>query len=154
MSGVLTRHDVSVCQTLDMVWLSIDSRRFELYYLTSSRIAGGLRVACKAAMGIAGGDAKLWRDLEDYEQRQNYPPFHYEYRRSCCATNIKSWSVRLNRELVTLVFDAEVKFTFHCTDGIKLASQLNVACKMAKSWAGDASKTLICTGLLSDANAA
>lgn len=141
---------INVAYAMDLVDWTIGSNKIRLYYPTCMKLAGGIRVAGKAAITNAGENVRIWRDLAEYELEQPIQRVHHEYRRSGELSNLHAWRVDVEGSLVVVYLD-EFVAKFHCTDALIIQAVLVVAGKQAKAWAGDDSTSLIMTARLTNA---
>ena len=150
MRGLVKPTNVAVAQALDLVQWTLGDRKIRLYYQTALNLAGAMRVAAKACMGIGGENSRIWRDLAKYER--DAPPivYHREYRRSGELSNLKAWRVDVEGELVAVYLDDLVaKFEFDLA--LMAQAALHRAAQQAKGWAGDDSTAFVITARLTDA---
>ena len=106
-------------------------------------------MAAKAAMRYEGNKVSKWREFSEIDE-SSVVPIHPEYRRSGHTSNLKKWSVSFDGPLVVLQLD-ELTAKFHYSDAFHLQAWLRVAARQGKNWAGDTSRALRATALLSDA---
>ncbi len=151
MSSMLFKyHQINVAYAMDLVDWTIGSNKIRLYYPTCLKLAGGIRVAGKAAIVNAGESVTLWRDLAEFELKQPIQKLHREYRRSRELSNLHAWRVDIEGSLVAVYLDDFVA-KFYCTDALRIQAALMVAGRQAKAWAGDDSTALIMTARLHNA---
>lgn len=150
MKDLFTQETVNVAQAMDIVQWTLGDRKIRLYYLTCFRIAGHIRVCAKAGIEVAGSPLALWRELAKYEFETPDMLVNDEYRRSGFLTNLTTWDVDLEGELVVVHLD-DLTAKFHCTDAILIQAWLDRAARQAKAWAGDTQEELILSARLTDA---
>lgn len=92
----------------------------------------------------------LIRELEKYEKEPITEPLSPVYRRSGLATNVESWKVTYENQLVVMRFNDQF-FKMHYVDAIVLHAWLGRAAKQAKRWAGDSSRQWRLFARLTDA---
>ncbi len=141
---------INVAYTMDLVDWTIGSNKVRLYYPTCLKLAGGIRVAGKAAITNAGENVKIWRDLAKFELEQPIQHMHREYRRSGELSNLTAWRVDVEGPLVVVYLD-DFMAQFYCVDALRIQAALDIAGRQAKAWAGDDSTALIMTARLTNA---
>ena len=92
----------------------------------------------------------LMRELDNYEKTPYDVPMSPVYRRSGLLTNVKSWQITHENQLVVMQFNDQV-FKFHYEDAVVLHHWLGRAAKEAKRWAGDSSRQWRLFARLTDA---
>ena len=150
MAHVFTREHVNVRQAMDIVEWQLGTHKVRLYYQTTIELLHGMRVAAKAAMRHEGNAVALWRDHAKIDQSPSIVPLHHEYRRSGHTSNVKTWRVDVEGSLVAVYLN-ELEARFHWTDALYFQAWLRTAARQAKNWAGDSSRQLRSTALLTDA---
>ena len=150
MRDLFTLETAQIGQAKDLVQWTLDDRKVRIYYPTCIALSAQIRVYAKAAVTAAGGNTRLWRELAKYDQEPSMVPLHRKYRRSGHLSNLKSWNVKPDGELVVIYLDDLVAM-FHCTDALIAQAMLLRAAKNAKRWAGDGSRQLMVTAVLHNA---
>ncbi len=150
MAHVFTRERVNVRQAMDIVEWQLCSNKVRLYYQNTIEILHGMRVAAKAAMRHEGNAVSAWRDHAKIDRTPSIVPLNPEYRRSGFASNVKTWRVDVEGALV-VVYLNELEARFHWTDALYFSAWLRTAARQAKNWAGDSTRQLRSTALLTDA---
>lgn len=148
--GVFTAETVLIGYVKDLVQWQLGDRKVRLYYPTAFKLFAEMRVYAKGAVTIAGGNTRLWRELAKYEDAPPDVPLNREYRRSGHLSNLTTWDVDLEGELVVVQLD-DLIAKFHCTDALIAQAMGTMAARNAKRWAGDGARDLVLTALLTDA---
>lgn len=151
MRGLFTQETVLVGQVLDLVQWQLGDRKVRIYYQTAFPMFSQIRVFAKAAVDLAGGNTRLWRELAKYENAEPNVPLHPTYRRSECLSNLKTIPrVDIEGELVVVYLD-DLVAKFHCVDALKVQAAGMQAARDARRWAGDGSRDLVLTARLHNA---
>ena len=151
MRGLFTQETMQVGHALDLVQWQLGDRKVRLYYPTTIKMAGLIRVFAKAAVELAGDNPRLWREIAKYEAEEPLTPLNREYRRSGHLSNIQHIPlVDIEGELVTVQLD-DLMAKFHCTDALRVQAMLLRSARCAKRWAGDGSRQLLLTARLHNA---
>lgn len=152
MGVILTQHQMSVKQGMDLVQLNLDDRSILLYYQTTFDICMKIRGLATFALRYERNPPALMHELEKYEQEPSNVPLSPVFRRSGLMTNVDTWGVYQEDQLVVLVFnDLHVKM--HYVDAVMVHAWLGKAAKEAKRWAGDSSRQFRVFAKLTDAEA-
>ncbi len=135
---------------MDLVELDIASNKIRLYYQHVFTICSKLQGNATFALRYERNHPELWRELNKYAREPCIVPMHPQYRRSGLMSNVESWSVRFENQLVVLQFD-DLVAKFHYSSIPRLRAHLYRAAKQAKHWAGDAVKQWNIYAKLTDA---
>ncbi len=151
MRGLFTQETIQIGHAKDLVQWKLGDRKVRLYYPTTIKMAAQMRVFAKAAIEIAGGNPRLWREIAKYELEEPLTPLNPEYRRSGHLSNVRHIPlVDLEGELVTVQLD-DLIAKFHCTDALRAQAMLTRSARCAKRWAGDGSRNILLTARLHNA---
>ncbi len=150
MGAILTQTQVSVKQGMDLVQLRLGDRQILLYYQEALDICLKIRGLATFALRYERNHPKLIRELEKYDHAPLDTPLSPVYRRSGLVSNVKSWNVTYENQLVVLRFNEQF-FKLHYTDAAHLQAWLGRAAKEAKRWAGDSSRQFRVFARLTDA---
>lgn len=148
MTSILKNEKVSVETDCDRVIFAAGRTLFPIPYATAFKMAASLKMACKQAMRItkeplSEADALMKSDREIKVNevspiKRNLPIQNFE------------WGVSYCGEMVYMeIGNNEVGF--HFSDGLKISQWLRFGGKQAKNWAGDTSRSMHATGILTDA---
>lgn len=155
MGVILTQHQVSVKQGMDLVQAKFSDRSMLLYYQDTFEICSKMRGLGTFALRYERNSPKLMIELEKYEQEPPNVPLSPRFRRSGLKTNVKAYRVDYEDQLVVLEFR---DFTnnihvvkMHYTDAVIVRAWLFKAAKEAKAWAGDDSRGFRVFAKLTDA---
>ncbi len=141
---------MSVKQGMDLIQLNLGDRSVLLYYHTVLDICMKIRGLATFALRYERNPPTLIRELEKYEKEPITEPLSPVYRRSGLATNVESWKVTYENQLVVMRFNDQF-FKMHYVDAIVLHAWLGRAAKQAKRWAGDSSRQWRLFARLTDA---
>ncbi len=152
MGDILLKDHYQVTTMCDIVVLTLGEYTMTLFYQTAFEIAAGMRLAAKMSMRYEGVRTGEWRKIleEVRPQKPKIPIPNRVYRRSNEPSNISSWRVDWERQLVRVVFD-ELTASLHYTDALRLHVLLREYARVAKAWAGDVGRTTRCVAHLADA---
>ncbi len=150
MGAILTQDRMAVKYGMDLVQLKFGDRSILLYYHTVFDICMKIRGLATFALRHERKPPQLIRELEKYEREPLTEPLSPIYRRSGLATNVNTWDVTYEGQLVVLHFN-EQKFKMHYADAAVLHAWLGRAAKEAKRWAGDNSRQWRVFAKLTDA---
>ncbi len=151
MRDLFTFEQMSVGHAMDIVQWQIADRKIRLYYPTAIKYAGQIRVLAKAAVTLAGDNARLWRDIAAYEAEEPLVPLNPEYRRSGIVSNLKNVpKAHVEGELVVVQLD-DLVAKFHCTAALRIQAGILRSARNAKRWAGDGFRGRVLSAYLHNA---
>ena len=136
MGVILTQQQVSVKHGMDLVQLKLGDRSMLLYYQHVFSICSKMRGLGTFALRYERNSPALMRELDKYELAPPDEPLSPVYRRSGLATNVETWKVSYEDQLVVLQFNDQ-QFKMHYADSAVVRAWLYKAAKEAKAWAGD-----------------
>ncbi len=135
---------------MDLVEANLGGSPILLYYQEVLDICMKIRGLATFALRYERNPPTLIRELEDYERTPFENTLSPVYRRSGLMTNVKTWKVTQENQLVVLRFNDQY-FKFHYADAVVLHAWLGHAAKEAKRWAGDSSRQWRVFARLTDA---
>jgi hypothetical protein len=109
-------------------------------------------MAAKLAGRHEGVELRKWLDFVDTEHFNPVKPTHFEYRRSGITSNVHTWNVSWENNLVVIKLD-DTTIKLHFSDAFELYTILRLTAKDAKAWAGDTSRYWNTRAMLTDAEA-
>lgn len=152
MEGVFTRQVCTAGSAYDMVGLKLGPCQFLMYYHLAFEIAASILQASKLAARFEGLHPTTWTEMIKVNGVEPKPlePLHPTYRRTQAKPNFENWRVAFDRNLVVLQFDDEI-IRMHFADAYTIYTELRLAGKNAKRWAGDRGKQWTTRATLADA---
>lgn len=149
---ILTRHNVQVVSTSDVVNLRLGHNRLILYYQNTFEICNAVKMAAKLAQRHEGLQIPSWRETLKTMNVEipKRVKMHKGFRRGGVVSNVSKWAVKWEGSLVVLIFD-DLTCKLHYSDAFRLYLLLRANARNAKAWAGDPSKSMRGLGHLVDA---
>lgn len=149
MSDLLTKQKVCVETDCDRVVLVVGRTAFPMPYASASKIAAGLKMACKQAMRVSGESLDNWEARQKLDREIQVNELNSTRRTTTMPAQFQ-WRVESTGEMVAIWFN-EVKLEFHFSAGLQISQWVRLAAKQAKNWAGDSGTKMHMTGILTDA---
>jgi hypothetical protein len=151
MKDVFKKAVMRCASKYDFVYVFLGAHTIKVPYQTGFEILTGIRMAAKMSMRHEGYSAKDWQAFAKLDRNEpNSVPTNKFHRRSSETANVKTWSVRWENSLVIIEAN-ELTAKMHYSDAFYLYVNMRLACRQAKAWAGDQSRTLRGAAYLNDA---
>lgn len=147
MKDLFTIENVTCESLCDLLAINFGSKKLTMPYQLGFEVLNAILLAAKMAMCYEQVASKHWRELaklEGWKDEVN-TKYHRGFRRSTEVPNVKDCDVAFENQLVRLEVlpqkGNEILYVkFHFSDAFKIYRAGRIACREAKSWAGDCSK--------------
>jgi len=149
--GVLSKQNIHVAAELDQVLLMIGRLTVNMPYATSFRIAQGIRLAAKDAMRYAKEDVTGWSGFaQDEDIPERTTPYLVSTEERVTVPKGFTYKIGWDGEDVVMLLGNN-RVELHFTTALKINTWLRTAGAEAKAWAGDSGKSMVASGILSNA---